>query len=186
VYYHQDPRLLHAAIGLVTESGELLDAIKKAAFYGKALDTTNIKEEAGDILWYLALLFNAIGTSFESEQERVINKLKVRFPEKFNEDHAEHRDLVAERKVLETDVADKPTIEGVQMTLDVIVKRQLNIDCPEYHPSKTLEDMGADSLDLVELLMEAEDTFEIEISDEAAKDMKSPAYAAGYIWAQIV
>ena len=96
-----DPRILHAAMGLVTESGELLDALKKSTYYGKELDLTNIKEEAGDMLWYMAILFDALGTSFEEEQERVIAKLKARYPDKFTEEAAENRDLDAERTVLE-------------------------------------------------------------------------------------
>jgi NTP pyrophosphatase (non-canonical NTP hydrolase) len=103
-YFQPDPRLLHAAIGLVTESGELIDAIKKATFYGKELDLTNVKEEAGDILWYLAILFDAIGTDFETEQARVIAKLKARFPDKFTEKDVFERDLDKERKVLEYEV----------------------------------------------------------------------------------
>lgn len=102
-YYPQDPRIIHAAIGLVTESGELIDALKKAMFYGKKLDLTNIKEEAGDILWYLAILFDALGTDFDTEQARVIAKLKARFPEKFTEEKAENRDLVTERAILENE-----------------------------------------------------------------------------------
>ena len=97
-----NPRLLHAAMGLQTESGELTDALKKHIFYGKALDVTNIKEEAGDLLWYLAILFDVIGTDFTTEQQRVIAKLKARFPEKFTNELAESRDLTTERKVLES------------------------------------------------------------------------------------
>lgn len=47
--------LLHCATGLVTESAELVDAVKKNVFYGKPLDVVNIKEEIGDILWYIAI-----------------------------------------------------------------------------------------------------------------------------------
>lgn len=47
--------LLHCATGLVTESAELVDAIKKHVFYGKPLDVVNIKEEIGDLLWYIAI-----------------------------------------------------------------------------------------------------------------------------------
>lgn len=94
-------RALHAAIGLCTESGELIDALKKSMFYGRELDLVNVKEEAGDILWYLAILFDEIGTDFETEMERVINKLKTRFPEKFTEEAAYTRDLEKERSVLE-------------------------------------------------------------------------------------
>lgn len=53
-------RLLHAAIGLCTESGELLDAYKKHIFYGKPLDHVNIKEELGDICWYMAIVCDVV------------------------------------------------------------------------------------------------------------------------------
>lgn len=96
-----DPRVLHAAIGLVTESGELMDALKKNMYYGKPLDVTNVKEEAGDILWYLAILFDAIGTDFGAEQGRVIAKLKARFPDKFTDELAANRNLELERNILE-------------------------------------------------------------------------------------
>lgn len=96
-----NPRILHAAFGFITESGEFADALKKSMFYGKELDVVNLKEEAGDILWYMAILFDELDTSFEEEMERVIGKLKIRFPEKFTEELAETRDLDAERKHLE-------------------------------------------------------------------------------------
>ena len=100
--FHQpNPRILHAAIGCVTESGEMLDALKKQMYYGRELDVVNVKEEAADILWYLAILFDELGTDFETEQARVIAKLKQRFPEKFTEQDAFSRDLDAERNILE-------------------------------------------------------------------------------------
>jgi NTP pyrophosphatase (non-canonical NTP hydrolase) len=100
-YFPQNHRIEHAIDGCVTEAGELQDALKKAKYYGKELDVVNIKEEAGDILWYLAILFDELDTDFETEMNRVISKLKTRFPDKFTEEDAYVRDLVAERKVLE-------------------------------------------------------------------------------------
>jgi len=100
-FFQPNARILHAAIGCVTESGELLDALKKQMFYGRELDLTNVKEEAGDLLWYLAILFDELGTDFETESNRVINKLKTRFPDKFTEQDAFERKLDEERKVLE-------------------------------------------------------------------------------------
>ena len=38
-------RLLHAGMGLSTEAGEFLDALKKHIFYGKELDRVNLAEE---------------------------------------------------------------------------------------------------------------------------------------------
>ena len=96
-----DERLLHAGIGLATESGEFLDALKKHVFYGKALDRTNLKEEVGDLLWYCAIALDELGSSFEEVQATNIAKLKARYPNKFTMGDAENRDLKAERKILE-------------------------------------------------------------------------------------
>ncbi len=94
-------RLLHAGIGLATETGEFLDAIKKSVFYGKELDRVNLKEELGDILWYLAIAMDALDTDFDTEMERNIAKLKARYGEKFSAEAAEKRDLKTERDILE-------------------------------------------------------------------------------------
>lgn len=93
--------VLHAAMGCVTEAGELLDAVKKTVIYGKPLDRTNLIEEGGDILWYLALLFDSQGITFNEVMDINIAKLKKRFPEKFEEYQSLNRDLTAERKVLD-------------------------------------------------------------------------------------
>lgn len=100
-YYPQNHRLEHAIDGLITEAGELQDAMKKAKYYGKQLDLVNLREEGGDILWYLAMMFDELNTDFETEMARVIAKLRARFPEKFEQHRALNRDLIKERKVLE-------------------------------------------------------------------------------------
>lgn len=94
-------RLIHGMIGLCTETGELQDAIKKQLIYGKPLDITNIIEEVGDLMWYLAIILDACGSSFEQAFDRNIAKLKKRFPDKFTEHAALNRDLDAERAALE-------------------------------------------------------------------------------------
>ena len=97
------PRLMHIALGLTSEVGEIADQLKKHIFYGNELDETNLKEEAGDVMWYLALLMDELETTFNKEQNRNINKLKDRFPEKFTQDKVNNRDLDTERKGLEDD-----------------------------------------------------------------------------------
>ena len=94
-------RLLHAGIGLATEAGEFLDALKKSIFYGKTMDLINLREELGDILWYMAIAMDELGTNFFDEQDRVIRKLRVRYPDKFNIVDANLRDLDGERRALE-------------------------------------------------------------------------------------
>lgn len=94
-------RDLHGLMGIVTEIGELLDAYKKYIFYGKAIDATNVAEEIGDISWYLSLMFNVRGLRQQNVQAANIAKLKARYGDKFTEDAANQRDLVAERRTLD-------------------------------------------------------------------------------------
>lgn len=45
--------LCHSAMGVTGEAGELCDAIKKEAIYGKEQDRSNIVEELGDLHFYM-------------------------------------------------------------------------------------------------------------------------------------
>lgn len=49
----QRAHVLHMAVGISGESGELLDAIKKYTIYGKPLDRENVVEELGDLEFYM-------------------------------------------------------------------------------------------------------------------------------------
>ena len=96
------PRIEHAIMGITTEAGELMDAVKKTKIYGKPLDIVNLLEEAGDTMWYLAILADALGVSFEEIWQKNIAKLQKRYPEKFSHENALQRDTDAERKILES------------------------------------------------------------------------------------
>lgn len=99
----QPIRLFHAALGLSTEVGEFNDMLKKWIYYQQELDQTNLEEELGDILWYVALACNALEVSLEDVMEKNIAKLKARYPGKYTDFLAaeENRDRDAERKSLE-------------------------------------------------------------------------------------
>jgi len=63
-----------------------------------------------------------------------------------------------------------------------VVVEQLNINKEEIkEDSKFIEDLGADSLDVVELVMALEEEFDIEISDDAAESILTVADAIKYI-----
>jgi len=94
-------RMLHSSIGLCTEAGELIDQIKKHVYYGKKLDETNIKEELGDIMWYLNVMLDVFGWDLEEVLQVNYEKLHARYGDKFSEDRAINRDLDTERKILE-------------------------------------------------------------------------------------
>ena len=102
------PDLLHGAIGIATEAGELLDALKRSIYYGQPLDRTNLVEELGDLEWYMAILREALGVTQGEVQRINIEKLRARYPEKFTSLHALHRDLEKERDVLEGQKPDAP------------------------------------------------------------------------------
>jgi NTP pyrophosphatase (non-canonical NTP hydrolase) len=94
-------RLLHALLGMCTETGEIQDMVKKHMMYGKEFDPINVIEECGDLLWYTALALDAVGYSLEDCMRRNIEKLCVRFSDRFTSEAALNRDLDAERKTLE-------------------------------------------------------------------------------------
>ena len=71
------------------------------------------------------------------------------------------------------------------MTLDKVkelIAQQLNIDVSKITPaSRIVEDLGADSLDTVEMLMTMEEEFGITIPDEDAMQLKTIKNIVDYI-----
>jgi acyl carrier protein len=63
-----------------------------------------------------------------------------------------------------------------------IVAEQLGVDASEVKPEASFtDDLGADSLDTVELVMALEEEFEIEIPDEAAEKITTVGAAVDHI-----
>jgi acyl carrier protein len=63
-----------------------------------------------------------------------------------------------------------------------VVIEQLSVDAEKITPAATfIDDLGADSLDIVELVMAFEEEFEIEIPDDAAEKILSVDDAVKYI-----
>ena len=59
---------------------------------------------------------------------------------------------------------------------------QLSVDAAEVKPESNFQnDLGADSLDTVELVMALEEAFDIEIPDEAAESIATVGDAVSYI-----
>lgn len=94
-------RMMHALLGMMSEVGEVADQLKKHIIYGKELDVINLIEEHGDESWYLSLLIDACGSTWEQSWERNIAKLRARYGGEFSEEKALNRDLDVERAALE-------------------------------------------------------------------------------------
>jgi acyl carrier protein len=67
---------------------------------------------------------------------------------------------------------------------DIIVD-QLGVNADQVTPeAKFVEDLGADSLDTVELVMAFEEEFDIEVPDEEAEKLQSVGDVINYITSQ--
>lgn len=66
--------------------------------------------------------------------------------------------------------------------LQEIIEEQLSVPPDQIKPeAKFQDDLGADSLDVVELVMKIEETFDIEVPDEDAEKIQTVGDAVKYI-----
>jgi acyl carrier protein len=71
---------------------------------------------------------------------------------------------------------------AVEDKVKQIIVEQLQVDEAEVTPGASFqEDLGADSLDVVELVMQFEEAFDMEIPDEDAEKIKTVKDAIDYI-----
>jgi len=79
-------------------------------------------------------------------------------------------------------IPEAMTQEEILAKVSKIVADQLSVDAGEVKPESNFQnDLGADSLDTVELVMALEEAFDIEIPDEAAEGIATVSDAVKYI-----
>jgi NTP pyrophosphatase (non-canonical NTP hydrolase) len=118
--------ILHMAVGVSGEAGELLDTVKKHCVYQKQLDINNVIEEAGDILFYLTGLLNELGLTINDCMESNVAKLSKRYPQhQYSNEaaiaRADKLDVIEEQVVLKDD----------DDLADIKVERTCRIEDPE-------------------------------------------------------
>lgn len=97
--------LFHGIVGIITETGEMAEVLYKFCVAVPAVDQTNVREEVGDILWYMSRLIKWCETTFLTEMRRNVAKLRKRHGEGgFDKDRDINRNLTAERTLLEGEV----------------------------------------------------------------------------------
>lgn len=63
-----------------------------------------------------------------------------------------------------------------------ILAEQLDVELEEVNADSDIqEDLGADSLDVMDIMTEIEDEFEIEVEDEVIETLRTPQKIADYI-----
>ena len=78
-------RFLLGALGLAGESGETVDLLKKYFFHGAQLNQLALKNELGDVRWYMEQLCIAAGFTMEEVEQANVEKLRLRYPNGFVE-----------------------------------------------------------------------------------------------------
>lgn len=72
--------------------------------------------------------------------------------------------------------------DSIESKVTDIIVEQLGVEADKVTSSaKFIDDLGADSLDIVELVMAFEEEFEIEVPDEAAEGLRSVSDVVEYI-----
>jgi acyl carrier protein len=72
--------------------------------------------------------------------------------------------------------------EPIESRVKSIIVRQLGVKEDDIAPEKSfVDDLGADSLDIVELMMAMEEEFDLDIPDDQAESLRTVGDAVSYI-----
>jgi len=83
---------IHMSMALCGEAGELVDAVKKWAIYGKPLDRENAVEELGDLEFYMEGVRQDLGISREETLVANQKKLNTRYSSgRYSDEQAQAR-----------------------------------------------------------------------------------------------
>ena len=72
--------------------------------------------------------------------------------------------------------------DSLELKVRNIVAEQLGVDLAEVTPdARILDDLGADSLDVVEMVMSIEEAFDIEVPDQDVEELRTVADVERYV-----
>ena len=91
----------HAKMGLVSEVGEITGLFQKT-YQGHTFDESALKLEIGDCFWFLSELCDCYGWALDEVLQANVDKLKIRYPERFTPEKSinriEYRDKTSGEK----------------------------------------------------------------------------------------
>lgn len=71
--------ITNGVLGLAGEVGECCDIVKKYKYQGHELDREHLKDELGDVLWYIAETASGLGITLEEVAQFNLDKLRSRY-----------------------------------------------------------------------------------------------------------
>ena len=161
----EDEQLLHAIIGMATETVEMLEAIHASKWKEEEFDTVNLFEEMGDLEFYRSILFNNLDWTEDGVRDTNYFKLEKRYPVGYTDKDATERDLESERTILEDGLGKEKFIYVAVTSFDAF--RGIKISSKF---KKLMQEIEASSDELIEGIFEDYDeyrTFEVECSSQA-------------------
>lgn len=85
--------LKNGVMGLCGEAGECIDVVKKYLYQGHKLDKLKLKDELGDVLWYAAIICEALSITLDDVMGHNVKKLLLRYPDGFEAERSIHREV---------------------------------------------------------------------------------------------
>lgn len=79
------------ALGLAGEAGEIADLLKKHEGHRHVLCRDALREELGDLLWYVAAVATTYGIDLDVVALLNVDKLHARYPDGFSEEASRNR-----------------------------------------------------------------------------------------------
>ena len=72
--------LTNLSLGIASETGEVIDLVKKYTFQGADLDKDQLQHEMGDVLWYLSQIALWADIDFDDVAKANIKTLEQKYP----------------------------------------------------------------------------------------------------------
>lgn len=87
----RDDGIIHAALGLAAEAGEIAGIVQKWQGQGHDLDSAALVDELGDVLWFAAKLARMLDVPLSRVMLANVDKLAARYPGGFDADRSINR-----------------------------------------------------------------------------------------------
>jgi NTP pyrophosphatase (non-canonical NTP hydrolase) len=90
---------INCCFGLIGESGEVVDTVKKQLYQGHPYDKTRDKivDELGDVMWYICRFAACYDIKMSDVLQFNVNKLRKRYPDGFSTERSLNREVEEEK-----------------------------------------------------------------------------------------